>query len=261
MAYLAHLPRDPCLVSGDPHVPADLRRWLSCPRVTIVVRGLGCQESLKERPVALEGGAKVVGGDLVAPIPVALQPPTLISKGSGQVLHDLGDQLIGLLDRLAWRVHEPGLDIGPTGPKALGVVGGQQGAGRGGVGRARIGGHRGRGLPDGCSGRLSVPRPLDGAVLLLQPIPASFGVKGTIGGRVLSPRRGWPQVIARQIIRRTVMAALAVGVVGAIGSCRIWWLLAGKIGGAQVLAALTHHRASSLRPSSRTSNNSANSDR
>jgi hypothetical protein len=38
-------------------------------------------------------------------------------------------------------------------------------------------------------------------------------------------------------------------------------LLAGKIGGAQVLAALTHYRASSLRPSSRTSNSSANSDR
>jgi hypothetical protein len=193
---------------------------------------------------------------------VALQPPTLISKGSGQVLHDLGDQLIGPLDRLAWRVHEPGLDIGPTGPKALRIVGGQQGTGRGGVGRARIGGHLGRGLPDGCSGRLPAPRPLDGAVLLLlQRVPASFGVKGTIGGRVLSPRRGWPQVIASQIIRRTVMSALGVGFVGEIGSCGISWWLAGKIGGAQVLAALTHHRASSLRPSSRTSNNSANSDR
>jgi hypothetical protein len=37
------------------------------------------------------------------------------------------------------------------------------------------------------------------------------------------------------------MAALVLGCFCEIGLCGIPWLLAGKIGGAQVLAALTHY--------------------
>src|SRR5919108_6026638 len=62
----------------------------------------GSEEPLEEGTVALEGVAKVVGGDVVTPVPVALQPSPLIGEGPGQVLHELGDQGVGLLDGPAW---------------------------------------------------------------------------------------------------------------------------------------------------------------
>jgi hypothetical protein len=86
----------------------------------------GSQESFEERTVALEGVSEVVGGDVVTSVPVALQPSPLIGEGPGQVLHQLGHQGVGLLDRPPWGVDEPGLDVGPAGPESLGILGGQQ---------------------------------------------------------------------------------------------------------------------------------------
>ena len=42
------------------------------------------------------------------------------------MLHEFGDQGVGLLDRPPWGVDEAGLDVGPAGPEPLGVLGGQQ---------------------------------------------------------------------------------------------------------------------------------------
>jgi hypothetical protein len=81
-------------------------------------RRSGCQEPFEERTVALEGGSEIIGGDVVAPVPLVLQPAPLIGEGAGEVLHELGDQPVGPLDRLPWRVDKAGLDVGPASPEA-----------------------------------------------------------------------------------------------------------------------------------------------
>src|SRR4029453_2464915 len=130
-------------------MPRSLRNAARCPAVTakrpVLVLVLaemaerpihdpsesGCQEPFEERTVALEGVAEVVGGDVVTAIPMALQPSPLIREGAGQMLHELGDQGVGLLDSPPGRVDKAGLDVGPAGPEPLGGLAGQQRAGRG----------------------------------------------------------------------------------------------------------------------------------
>ena len=68
----------------------------------------------------------MVGGDVVTLVPLALQLAPLVGEGAGQMLHELGDQGVGLLHGLSGRVDKAGLNIGPAGPEALSVLGGQQ---------------------------------------------------------------------------------------------------------------------------------------
>src|SRR5512133_4216338 len=119
------------------------------------VSGSGGEESPEEQAVPLEGGAQVLGGDVVSLVPLALQPAALVGKRFGQVLHEFGHQPVGLRDRLTWRVDEAVLNVGPAGPEGLSVVGCQQvSVLRGGIGGAGIGGYLGRGRVDGCHVRL-----------------------------------------------------------------------------------------------------------
>jgi hypothetical protein len=98
-------------------------------------------------------------------------------------------------------------------------------------------------------------------ILLLQPVWIRFQIWREVGCAVPGHGRTTRQVVALEVVWGPFVAALQISVVGAVGSCGLPWLLAGKIGGAQVLAMLAHYRASSLRPSPPTSNSSANSDR
>src|SRR6185437_1238387 len=75
----------------------------------------GREQPLEERAVALEGGAQVVGVDVLAAIPLTLQLEALVRERLRQVLHELGGQAVGLLDRAPRLVHEPGLHVRPAG--------------------------------------------------------------------------------------------------------------------------------------------------
>jgi hypothetical protein len=144
------------------------------------VSGSGGEESLEERTVTLEGGALVLGGDVGSLVPLALQPAALVGKRFGQVLHELGHERVGLLDRLTWRVDEAVLHVGPAGPEGLGVVGCQQMPGlRGGIGGAGIGGCLRRGRGNGCQVRVRARRRgLMAPGVLLQRLVARFDVGG-----------------------------------------------------------------------------------
>lgn len=73
----------------------------------------GCQEPFEERAIPLERGAKIVGLYVISAVPLAFQVLPFVGEGLGEVLHELGDQGIGLLDGLTWGVDEGGLDVCP----------------------------------------------------------------------------------------------------------------------------------------------------
>jgi hypothetical protein len=156
------------------------------------------------------------------------------------VLHELGDQRVGLLDRLTWRVDEAGLDVGPAGPEPLGILGGQQRAGGGCGGGAMVGGRLRRRCPGG-RGR---------GLLVRSPVLDHGRAARALVGR---------ELLATQLVVGGV-AAGDVGRCGAVGRSRLGGLRGGEIGRAQVVATLVH-RWASLRSSPSTSNNSENSDR
>ena len=82
--------------AGHQHAGHRRRRGLRWGRS---VSGSGGEESLEEQTVTLEGGAQVLGGDVVSLVPLALQPAALVGKGFGQVLHEFGHEPVGLGDR------------------------------------------------------------------------------------------------------------------------------------------------------------------
>src|SRR5512132_356032 len=154
------------------------------PAVGRSVSGSGGEESLEEQAVTLEGGAQVLGGDVVSLVPLALQPAALVGKGFGQVLHELGHQPVGLRDRLTGCVDEAVLNVGPAGPEGLSVVGCQQVPGLGGgIGGAGIGGCLGRGSGTGCQVRVGARRcDLMAPVVLPQRLRLLAGFD--VGGQV-----------------------------------------------------------------------------
>src|SRR4051794_18487472 len=79
------------------------------------------QQPLEERAVALQGEAQVLGRHVLPATPLALEALALGREALGEALHDLRDELVGALDRLARAVDEACLDVLP-GALELGVV-------------------------------------------------------------------------------------------------------------------------------------------
>src|ERR1700730_14126745 len=69
----------------------------------IVGRALFLEKEAQELAITLQGCPQVLGV-LGAQRPSLLEAPTLFSEGRRQVLHDVGDQVVGLPDRLRWIV-------------------------------------------------------------------------------------------------------------------------------------------------------------
>jgi hypothetical protein len=75
-----------------------------------------------------------------------------------------------------------------------------------------------------------------------QPIWNRFHIWRAVPGHGRTPRG----LVARKVLTRSLVAALEISLFGNVGSRGVPWLLAGKVGGAQVLTALAHQRASFL---------------
>jgi hypothetical protein len=52
--------------------------------------------------VALEGDAKILGGDVVALAPLVFELRSLVGEDLGEPLDGRGDKLVGLLHDVAW---------------------------------------------------------------------------------------------------------------------------------------------------------------
>src|SRR6201989_814997 len=74
----------------------------------------GRKQALEEAAVALQRDAQVLGGDVVPAAPLLLERLALGGEALGEPAHQEGDELVGLLDRPAGLVHEPGLDRLPA---------------------------------------------------------------------------------------------------------------------------------------------------
>jgi hypothetical protein len=74
----------------------------------------GGRRSEEERPVVLEDDPQPFGVDVVVLAPLGLEGVVVAHEDLGAVLHDLGDQAVGAMDRLARFVDEAGLDGDPA---------------------------------------------------------------------------------------------------------------------------------------------------
>ena len=82
--------------------------------------GLEGEQTIKEGSVALERLAKILGGDVVALAPLIFQRGSLGGKLLGDALNNVGNEAVGLLDRMpgARRRRRPGPGSSECGRRA-----------------------------------------------------------------------------------------------------------------------------------------------
>src|SRR5690242_3655010 len=80
------------------------------------------EQALEERTVTLQRNAEVLGGDVVAAIPLLLEFGAFLGKDFGKALHGGGDEAVGLFDGFARFVDESGLHFAPAISQALKFV-------------------------------------------------------------------------------------------------------------------------------------------
>src|ERR1017187_58160 len=88
--------------------------------------GLEGEQPIKEGSVALERLAKILGGDVVALAPLIFQRGSLGGELLGDALDDVGDQAVGLFDRMPWLIDEGGLDLVPASAEGVQLVVGKE---------------------------------------------------------------------------------------------------------------------------------------
>ena len=106
--------------------------------------GLEGEQPIKEGSVALERLAKILGGNVVALAPLIFQRGSLGGKLLGDALDDVGDQTVGLFDRVPGLIDERRLDFLPASAEVVQLVVGEQRAGIVGGGRTSRLAFRGR---------------------------------------------------------------------------------------------------------------------
>ena len=90
------------------------------------MRCLGGEQPLKERTVALQRHAELLSIHLVAPAPLTLQFAPLIGENLCDPLDDLRNEVVGLLDSLAWFIHKARLDTFPAGAIGINLLRGDE---------------------------------------------------------------------------------------------------------------------------------------
>src|SRR5689334_21013321 len=83
---------------------------------------LGSQQQLEERAVALKADPELFRRDIVCLAELRLERIASLLERARESLDHLGDERIGLLDRLQRLVHKGALDRLPTAPQLVGVV-------------------------------------------------------------------------------------------------------------------------------------------
>jgi len=66
----------------------------------------GREQSLEERPVARERGPQIPRRDVVVALPLSFELRALLAELRCETLHQIGNELIRLLDGLPRAVHE-----------------------------------------------------------------------------------------------------------------------------------------------------------
>jgi uncharacterized membrane protein len=84
------------------------------------------QQPIEERPITLQRDPEIFGGHLFTAVPLAFETGLGVRKGLGKTLNSLGDELVGLFNRLTRCIDEASLDIRPTWPQIVGDFVGQQ---------------------------------------------------------------------------------------------------------------------------------------
>src|SRR3954452_7585490 len=98
----------------------------AAPGRAAAIRALRGEQPLEEAAVALQRDPQVLGRDVLAAAPLALEALALGGEVLGEPAHHLGDELVGLLDGLARLVDEPRLDRLPAALELGVLVAGQQ---------------------------------------------------------------------------------------------------------------------------------------
>src|ERR1017187_1575528 len=88
--------------------------------------GLEGEQPIKEGSVALERLAKILGGDVVALAPLIFQLGTLGGELLSDSLNNVGNEAVGLLDRMPGLVDEGGLGLGPASAEGVQLVVGKE---------------------------------------------------------------------------------------------------------------------------------------
>ena len=83
---------------------------------------LSGQQPLEERAVPLQSDAQVLGRDVLAPAPLALEGLALAREAVGELLHRVSSGTVGILDRTARIVDERDLDRLPAPAKLRPLV-------------------------------------------------------------------------------------------------------------------------------------------
>src|ERR1035441_1427567 len=88
--------------------------------------GLEGEQPIKEGSVALERLAKILGGDVVALAPLIFQLGTLGGELLSDSLNNVGNEAVGLLDRMPGLVDEGGLGLVPASAEGVQLVVGKE---------------------------------------------------------------------------------------------------------------------------------------
>src|SRR5215208_234294 len=159
----------------------------SCSRAPSARFGLCGQEPVEEGAVARQSDTEILRRDVVAALPLRLQPLSLVREAGRQLLHQLGNERVGLGDRFAGLVNEARLDFLPAPREALALVLGQE--------RTSLFGRRTGGRGPGDRARLRVG--LLGSVVASRPSvriacvlvdPIRLARRGLVGRRHLVER-------------------------------------------------------------------------
>ena len=84
------------------------------------------EQALEKGAIALQGDAEILGGNVVAAIPLLLEFGTFLGENFGEALHGAGDQAVGLFDGFARFIDERSLNFAPAISQTLEFIVGEQ---------------------------------------------------------------------------------------------------------------------------------------
>jgi hypothetical protein len=86
------------------------------------MRPLQGEKAIKKRAVSLQGDAEILRSHVISAIPLLFEILPFGCEHLGNSLHGVGHECVGPLHRLARRVHERRLNVGPLGPEMVCVI-------------------------------------------------------------------------------------------------------------------------------------------